>query len=622
MLSSMLRWARNLAWASLILVLTLPKPAAAQSYVAALADWIPTGAPQGGSGPILVTLNDGTALLMTTVTDSGGSRTIAERYHPESGTWVLTGSPLQVRFGFTATVLADGRVLVVGGRSSSAPLGSAEIYDPDVGTWRLAGALHFPRSRHAATVLRSGEVLVSGGQAASGAGEPALETEIYNPTTDTWRPTGSMRVPRLNHVAAPLPDGRVLVAGGVSVSDVVPRLLDAAEIYDPVSGQWTAAAPMTRQRGTIQGVTLPDGRVLVLGANGFDQRLSSELFDPAIAAWVPGGDPAFAQNYSRVVGLGLLPGNQVLALVQRIPFTSDCGLPILQGDERCIVASAAGVFHVAAATWTSAVTGFDTHVAGRNFTVLNDGRGLAVVGASAQLFEVTPPAELVAFVRGLYEDVLGRAPDQPGLDAWTDFLWSNCGIDRAAVTVTSFIGSHEFRTERVLPPADIPGVLYRAVLGRGPEPTAVEGIVGYFQAVRTAFAVDSFLHSVEGENVRSGVPGVALAEGNYIRQVYQQLLGRDPEPGVTTSWMAFLEATGDLDFFVRTVVTSREHEARPSTLEGFITSLYRALLFRDPFPQERDAWTAAYNRTVLDLVTSSLLPSKEFVDRVATVCRQ
>jgi hypothetical protein len=52
----------------------------------------------------------------------------------------------------------------------------------------------------------------------------------------TWSPTGSLNTAREGHTANLLPGGKVLVAGGVA--GFTP--LASAELYDPVTGAWTA----------------------------------------------------------------------------------------------------------------------------------------------------------------------------------------------------------------------------------------------------------------------------------------------------------------------------------------------------------------------------------------------
>ena len=93
--------------------------------------------------------------------------------------------------------------------------------------------------------------------------------ELYDPATGTFTPTGNMTAARSNHTATLLPDGRVLIAGGVAV-DYVYGVSDAsdwanAELYDPSTGTFAATANMTTPRSDHIATLLPDGRVLIVG---------------------------------------------------------------------------------------------------------------------------------------------------------------------------------------------------------------------------------------------------------------------------------------------------------------------------------------------------------------------
>src|SRR5262249_58069229 len=74
------------------------------------------------------------------------------------------------------------------------------------------------------TLLHIGEVLAAGG----GDNFGFVSTELYDPARGTWTATGSLTVARVQHTATLLPNGRVLIAGGVDVIDV----LASAELYD------------------------------------------------------------------------------------------------------------------------------------------------------------------------------------------------------------------------------------------------------------------------------------------------------------------------------------------------------------------------------------------------------
>src|SRR5262249_38773275 len=59
--------------------------------------------------------------------------------------------------------------------------------------------------------------------------------------TGAFQNTGSMITPRLLHTATLLTNGKVLVTGGFA-DTLETEFLASAELYDPDSGTWTAAA--------------------------------------------------------------------------------------------------------------------------------------------------------------------------------------------------------------------------------------------------------------------------------------------------------------------------------------------------------------------------------------------
>ncbi len=64
------------------------------------------------------------------------------------------------------------------------------------------------RQYHTATLLPNGKVLVCGGLSGGSS------ADLYDPDTNTWAPTGAMGAGRDGHTATLLADGTVLVCGG------------------------------------------------------------------------------------------------------------------------------------------------------------------------------------------------------------------------------------------------------------------------------------------------------------------------------------------------------------------------------------------------------------------------
>ncbi len=109
-------------------------------------------------------------------------------------------------------------------------------------------------------------------------------------------PTGPMQVPRQGHTATLLPDGRVLIIGGIATN----ALLDSIEFYDPASRQFAfagdAAAPSRlstpRVGHTATLVTLADNtsRVIIAGgvvADGSSSELAAKT--PSKRVKIAGG---------------------------------------------------------------------------------------------------------------------------------------------------------------------------------------------------------------------------------------------------------------------------------------------------------------------------------------------
>jgi hypothetical protein len=201
-----------------------------------------------------------------------------------------TGSMVFPRLAAAAAPLADGRVLVVGGDECtylcSDYLESAEIFDPAAGRFSRTGDMSLSRHGPIAAPLPDGRVLVAGGLTDDTSPVTFLQSaEIFDPDTGTFSPTGDMTVPRDYAAAAPLPDGRILVAGGYNSGG----LLKSAEIFDPATGSYSPTGSMAQERYAAAAAPLPDGRVLVVGGTGNSSPFlqSAEIFDPASGSFSP-----------------------------------------------------------------------------------------------------------------------------------------------------------------------------------------------------------------------------------------------------------------------------------------------------------------------------------------------
>ena len=245
----------------------------------------------------------------------GNALATAELFDPATGEWSETGHLRYARSGARAVTLADGRVLVVG--SSPGPefldvgldghaFETAELYDPATGSFTLTGSLPAIDPAEIAgqgapgflareladggpdaygigslVALDDGDAVLIGStygwkhgadftrsfryHAASGSwtqiGPTWLSAERPNPPYAVWTSSG----PNLDGAAAaPLPDGRILSAGGGGYDPGTRTVL----AYNPAKDAWANLPRLPDVRTGGMATVLGDGSVLIVGGNG------------------------------------------------------------------------------------------------------------------------------------------------------------------------------------------------------------------------------------------------------------------------------------------------------------------------------------------------------------------
>ena len=173
------------------------------------------------------------------------------------------------------------------GLALTQPCGGAPVGDS-------TGNLHTARYQHTATLLPDGRVLVVGGLDRREGFEnavfyPNATAELYDPKSGTWAVTGSLHDARFQHTATLLPNGKVLVAGGNTTFNVA---LANAELYDPATGVWTPTGSLNIPRFRHTAHLLANGKVLVISGDNqnYTAFYNPELYDPATGTWTNAGN--------------------------------------------------------------------------------------------------------------------------------------------------------------------------------------------------------------------------------------------------------------------------------------------------------------------------------------------
>jgi hypothetical protein len=267
-------------------------------------------------GHTATALPDGRVLIAGGSTAvSFGATATAELYDPFTGTFFPAAAMSIARQGHTATLLPNGKVLIAGGSPAGTPVASAELFDPATNTFSLTGSMDHDRAGHTATLLPTGLVLVTGGWS-NLAGGITFSTELYNPATGTFilqQQSQWLWTNRELHVATLLPNGKVLITGGLT-SGLTPT--QKAEVYDPSIGSFSPAAndmSTPRVSHAVTPTNLPNGAVMILGGQksfSHDELATVELFDPGTASFSMA--PAAMQLARSALTATLLSDSRVL----------------------------------------------------------------------------------------------------------------------------------------------------------------------------------------------------------------------------------------------------------------------------------------------------------------------
>ncbi len=231
------------------------------------------------------------------------------------------------------------------------------------------------------TILADGRVLALG--ADSGA---AGRAAIYNPGADRWTPTGPMGEARFAPDAVPLPDGRVLVVGGMTLASGASTVV---ETFDPSTLSFAPVAPLTDvlPSDRVRAVSLPGGIVLALTSRW------ARRYDATANTWTATGPKQTdaARDAER------LRDGRILVLNADAPNVAGGPVaPGTHGSPGTGVAPAASVRPLAEIydpgtdRWTVATPMSTPRVAAYSTTVLEDGRVLVIggeLGGTGELYD-------------------------------------------------------------------------------------------------------------------------------------------------------------------------------------------------------------------------------------------
>jgi RHS repeat-associated protein len=218
--------------------------------------------------------------------------------------------------GQTATLLSDGRWLLLGGESEGSALSKAAIKDARTGeTSELPNGLQQARAWHSAVTLPDGTVLIYGG--VSGRGQVLDSAELFNPETMSFEALPALGLTaRAFHTATLLMNGQVLIAGGRCGNG---KSSGKVELWDSKTRAVVQLqSNLITARRKHSATLLPDGNVYLSGGvNDDDANVESgEVFDVE------------SQTFNLVGGIGAQEVSTSPYLMASSPHDGDSSVPV------------------------------------------------------------------------------------------------------------------------------------------------------------------------------------------------------------------------------------------------------------------------------------------------------
>jgi len=209
----------------------------------------------------------------------GGSGPVAQLYDSRIEDWSPGGVTFGVGLLSQSTGLQDGRVLFTGGLDTTGqPTTAAAVYDPVAQTTTTL-TMGSARAGHGASVMGNGRVLITGGFRTLSLSDPLAlfagiqaTTEIFDPATNAFAPGPTMLEARALHSSTTLTNGNVLIAGGLSLIPIIniPTVSSTAYRFNPATNSFGLPAFISGARFLHTAAPLSNGKVLIAGGVTLD----------------------------------------------------------------------------------------------------------------------------------------------------------------------------------------------------------------------------------------------------------------------------------------------------------------------------------------------------------------
>jgi N-acetylneuraminic acid mutarotase len=221
----------------------------------------------------------------------GGSEAgtnVVEVYDPVTNTWT-TAPSLPQALHHVQPVVVQGKIYVIGGLVTwpGPSVATVRAFDPaNVGLgWQTRAAM--PTARGAAGCAADGiKIYCAGGLSTTDNNTAIAAMEVYNTVTNQWQALAPMPRER-DHFHAAIVNGKFYAIAGRNTA--INATFSFNDVYDIATNTWTQAAALpTQARGGYANAVV-EGRILVIGGEGAGALPGTfgnvDEYDPARNTW-------------------------------------------------------------------------------------------------------------------------------------------------------------------------------------------------------------------------------------------------------------------------------------------------------------------------------------------------
>ena len=217
-------------------------------------------------------------------------------------------------------------------------------------------------------------------------------------------------------------------------------------------------------------------------------------------------------------------------------------------------------------------------------------------------FATTRQEELThAFVYRCYQGILGRDPDQHGLEFWMNKLLTK--EKTASEIIQGFVESVEFKSKN-LSNSDAIEILYKVMLGRGSDPggksfwlekmnngTTYAGIINGFCGSKEFTELCELYGITPGRINEAGTGNSTEKVRAFVTRCYNIILGRGPDPEGLTHWTnLLLSKQKDAAEIIHGFIGSVEFNGKNYSNSEAVEILYKTMLGRGSDPEGKKMW--------------------------------